>query len=138
VGGIGPDLGDQLLHVGAVQRPDAGSVARTGGCTDEAGNSSPPSTFHFHYDATAPGGLGVAPARPPDHDGWYNHPLAIRWFASDVLAGIASCTSLTYGGPDETGGRCPASAPTAPATGARRCRSRCATTRTRPRLRRSR
>ena len=62
-------------------------------------------TFRFHYDATAPGGLGVAPARPPDHDGWYNHPLAIRWFASDVLAGIASCTSLTYGGPDETGGR---------------------------------
>ncbi len=44
--------------------PDAGSVARTGGCTDEAGNSSPPSTFRFHYDATAPGGLGVAPARP--------------------------------------------------------------------------
>jgi len=85
--------------------PDAGSGARTGGCTDEAGNSSPPSTFRFHYDGTAPGGLGVAPARPPDHDGWYNHPLAIRWFASDVLAGIASCTSLTYGGPDETGGR---------------------------------
>ena len=85
--------------------PDAASVARTGGCTDQAGNSSPPSMFRFRYDATAPGGLGVTPARPPDHDGWYNHPLAIRWFASDVLAGIASCTSLTYGGPDATGGR---------------------------------
>ncbi len=85
--------------------PDAGSVARTGGCTDHAGNASAASTFHFHYDATAPVGLGVAPARPPDHDGWYNHPLAIRWFASDLLAGIASCTSLTYGGPHETGGR---------------------------------
>jgi hypothetical protein len=85
--------------------PDAGSVARTGGCTDHAGNASAPSTFRFRYDATAPGGLGVAPARPPDHDGWYNHPLAIRWLASDLLAGIASCTSLTYGGPDQTGGR---------------------------------
>ena len=85
--------------------PDAGSVARTGGCTDHAGNASPPSTFRFRYDATAPGRLGVAPARPPDHEGWYNHPLALRWFASDVVAGIASCTSLTYGGPDETGGR---------------------------------
>jgi hypothetical protein len=85
--------------------PDAGSAARTGGCTDHAGNASTPSTFRFRYDATAPGGLGVAPARPPDHDGWYNHPLAIRWFASDLLAGIASCTSVTYGAPDETGGR---------------------------------
>jgi large repetitive protein len=85
--------------------PDAGSVARTGRCTDQAGNASPLSAFRFRYDATAPGGVGVAPARQPDHDGWYNRPLAIRWFASDLLAGIASCTSLTYGGPDETGGR---------------------------------
>jgi hypothetical protein len=85
--------------------PDAGAVARSGGCTDGAGNASATSTFRFRYDGTAPASLGVKPERPPDHDGWYNHPLAIRWFALDGLAGIASCTALTYGAPDETGGR---------------------------------
>jgi hypothetical protein len=84
--------------------PDAGSVSRSGGCTDRAGNTSAASAFRFGYDATGPGRLGVSPERPPDHDGWYNHPLALRWFASDALAGIGSCTSLTYGGPSATGG----------------------------------
>jgi hypothetical protein len=85
--------------------PDSGAVGRSGGCTDRAGNASASSPFRFRYDATAPAAVGVAPARPPDHGGWYNHPLAIRWFATDLLAGIASCTSLIYGAPDETGGR---------------------------------
>jgi hypothetical protein len=90
-----------LLYSG----PDAGAIARSGGCTDRAGNASPISSFRFRYDGSAPGSVGVSPARPPDHDGWYNHPLSVRWFATDLLAGIASCTSLTYGAPDETGGR---------------------------------
>lgn len=90
-----------LLYSG----PDAGAVTRSGACTDRAGNASSPSSFRFRFDSTAPNGLGVAPSRPPDHDGWYNHALALRWFATDVLAGIASCTSLTYGAPDKTGGR---------------------------------
>jgi hypothetical protein len=97
----GIDSCTSLLYSG----PDSGAVGRTGGCTDRAGNASAPSTFRFRFDSTAPGGVAVIPARPPDHDGWYNHPLPIRWFASDLLAGIASCTSLTYGAPDETGGR---------------------------------
>jgi len=99
VSGIGSCT--SLLYSG----PDAGAIARSGGCTDRAGNASPISSFRFRYDGSAPGSVGVAPARPPDHDGWYNHPLALRWFATDLLAGIASCTSLTYGAPGETGGR---------------------------------
>ena len=85
--------------------PDSGSVGRSGSCTDRAGNTSAASAFRFRYDATAPGALAVSPARPPDHDGWYNHPVGIRWSASDALAGVASCTSITYGDPDEGGGR---------------------------------
>jgi hypothetical protein len=90
-----------LLYSG----PDAAAVTRSGACTDRAGNASVPSSFRFRFDSTAPNGVGVAPARPPDHDGWYNHPLAIRWFAADALAGIGSCTSVTYGSPGATGGR---------------------------------
>ncbi|HSB38738.1 MAG TPA: hypothetical protein VLD13_06585, partial [Gaiellaceae bacterium] len=85
--------------------PDSGSVSRSGSCTDRAGNASAPSTVRFRYDATAPTGLAVSAARPPDHDGWYNHPLGIRWTGVDATAGIAACTSLTYGSPDATGGR---------------------------------
>jgi len=97
----GIDFCTSLLYSG----PDSGAVTRSGGCTDRAGNSSPLTAFRYRYDGSAPTAVGVTPARPPDHDGWYNHPLAIRWYATDSLAGIASCTSLTYGAPDETGGR---------------------------------
>jgi hypothetical protein len=90
--------------------PDAARASRSGSCTDKAGNSSGTVAFGFRYDATAPGGIAVSAERPADHDGWYNHPLAVRWSGSDALAGIASCTSLTYGGPNTTGvalaGRC--------------------------------
>jgi hypothetical protein len=84
----------------AYSGPDAASLSRSGACTDNAGNSSAAVAFDFRYDHTPPTGLTVSPARGPDHDGWYNQPLAIRWAASDGLAGIAACTSLTYSGPD--------------------------------------
>ena len=79
--------------------PDAASVQPSGVCTDKAGNTSAPSAFSFRFDATPPAGVAPAPARPPDHDGWYNHPLPLRWSGSDALSGIASCTTMEYGGP---------------------------------------
>jgi hypothetical protein len=42
-------------------------------------------------------------SRPPDHNGWYNHPVTVRWSGDDSVAGIAFCTSLTYDGPDRAG-----------------------------------
>jgi large repetitive protein len=84
----------------AYSGPDAAGLSRSGVCSDKAGNTSAPVVFDFRYDHTPPTGLTVSPARIPDHDGWYNRPLAVRWSASDALAGIASCTSLTYSGPD--------------------------------------
>ena len=33
-------------------------------------------------------------------NGWYNHAVGISWGGSDATSGIASCTSVTYGGPD--------------------------------------
>lgn len=79
--------------------PDAAAVQPSGVCTDKAGNTSAPVAFGFKFDATAPTGIAAAPARPPDHDGWYNRPLAVKWSGADALSGIASCSSATYGGP---------------------------------------
>jgi hypothetical protein len=79
--------------------PDAASVQPSGVCTDKAGNSSATAAFSFRFDATPPTGIAPTPARPPDHDGWYNHPLPVRWSGSDALSGIASCTTLSYAGP---------------------------------------
>ncbi len=51
-------------------------------------------------DATPPTGLTAHFSRPPDHHGWYNHPVGVRWKGTDALSGIASCSSSTYRGPD--------------------------------------
>ncbi len=83
----------------AYSGPDAASVQPSGACTDKAGNTSPPISFGFRFDATPPTGVAVAPERPPDHGGWYNRPFAVRWSGSDALSGIASCSTATYGGP---------------------------------------
>jgi hypothetical protein len=55
-------------------------------------------------DQTAPANVTALPARPPDSAPWYTAPLPITWSGSDgaanVASGIASCTALTYAGPD--------------------------------------
>jgi hypothetical protein len=51
-------------------------------------------------DADPPTGIAAAATRAPDHNGWYNHAFAIAWHGADATSGIASCTSLTYSGPD--------------------------------------
>jgi hypothetical protein len=38
------------------------------------------------------------PARAPDFNGWYNHPVTIA-FAGSSFSGIAWCTTTTYSGP---------------------------------------
>ncbi len=79
--------------------PDTAGVQPNGACTDKAGNTSAPVPFGFRFDATPPTGITAGPARPPDHGGWYNRPVAVKWSGSDALSGIASCTTATYGGP---------------------------------------
>jgi hypothetical protein len=51
-------------------------------------------------DATAPTATGIAAARGPDSNGWYNHAVPVTVSGTDATSGIASCTSTTYSGPD--------------------------------------
>ena len=46
---------------------------------------------------------GAVAARPPDHDGWWTHPVAFTFEAVDQTLGVAACDTVTYGGPDGSG-----------------------------------
>jgi hypothetical protein len=82
--------------------PDGGSIAPSGTCTDQAGNTSSPLTLPspIKYDATAPV-LAPSPDRSPNANGWYRNPVTVTWNGSDATSGIASCPSTaTYSSPD--------------------------------------
>jgi len=78
--------------------PDAASAAVTGSCTDNAGNVGQAS-FGLKYDGTAPS-VAAIPARSPDANGWYNHPVTVAFAGGDSTSGIAACSSAAYSGPD--------------------------------------
>ncbi len=79
--------------------PDSTSAAVSGACRDKAGNTGV-RVFAVGYDATAPQVSGAAPARQPDANGWYNHPLALSFQGTDATSGVNACTQVTYAGPD--------------------------------------
>jgi hypothetical protein len=73
-------------------------------CTVQWGDGS--SVFNpvwIGIDRTAPALLGIQPNRPPDYNGWFNHPVGIVFQGQDSVSGIASCSSMTFGGPDGQG-----------------------------------
>lgn len=83
--------------------PDTGSATATGTCTDNAGNVSGPLTTTFKYDGSGPSVSGQ-PSRPPDSGNWYNHPLTVAFVGNDGSgSGVASCSSVSYSGPDGGG-----------------------------------
>src|SRR5215211_6018373 len=80
--------------------PDDPSVAVTGTCLDEAGNSSTSSQFTLRYDETAPQAAASA-SRLADVNSWYNRPLTVTFAGSDEMSGLDSCDApKTYSGPD--------------------------------------
>jgi hypothetical protein len=79
--------------------PDTGSASVPATCTDNAGNVSAAKTLALQYDATAPT-VTASPARGPDANGWYNHPVAVSFSGSDGASGVESCSSGSYSGPD--------------------------------------
>jgi hypothetical protein len=105
--------------VAVVFQWDATGAARTSGCdrqtvSDVVGkqitctvsynNGSIASlSVTINSDTMPPTITSAGPARGPDANGWYNHPVAVVFSGSDATSGVASCTSITYRGPD-TGG----------------------------------
>jgi hypothetical protein len=79
--------------------PDSASATVSGTCRDAAGNTAPAS-LPVKYDQTAPQAT-ASPGRAPDANGWYNHALSVGFTGSDATSGVASCTQVSYAGPDD-------------------------------------
>ena len=88
-------------EVGGV-RVDGPTTGTTRNCTVTLVDNSQVSktTSPLMIDNTPPTGVSASAARGPDANGWYNHAFAINWTGTDATSGVASCTSLTYSGPD--------------------------------------
>ncbi len=81
--------------------PDTAAASLSGSCRDRAGNPSASASYTLKYDATAPVVTHGVPIRPPDHDGWYNRPIAFALQGTDATSGIdGSCSTAGYAGPD--------------------------------------
>lgn len=79
-----------------------GGGAVSASCTDGAGNVGTAGAS-INYDSGAPSIDSVTFDRPPDSNGWYNHPVTVTFHGSDGGSGISSCSSVNYSGPDTTG-----------------------------------
>ena len=71
---------------------------RCGSCIDNAGKIAGASV-PVHYDATPPTITSGLPTRPPDHNGWYTHPVSFAFNGTDATSGVSGCTNTTYAGP---------------------------------------
>jgi hypothetical protein len=54
----------------------------------------------YSIDKAPPTVTGAAPDRGPNGNGWYNSPLTVAFSGADATSGVASCTRVGYGGPD--------------------------------------
>jgi len=59
----------------------------------------------IQLDQTPPSVTDVVADRPPDHEGWYRHPVTFAPKAVDATSGVLGCQSVTYGGPDAADAR---------------------------------
>jgi hypothetical protein len=97
--GDGGPSGIASCTSGTYGGPDGADAKVSGSCTDGAGNVGSTSAS-IRYDASPPSVTAV-PARPPDADGWYNHPVTVSFAGEDGGAGVTQCTApVAYAGPD--------------------------------------
>jgi hypothetical protein len=75
----------------------------SGTATDWAGNTAHATSPDIDVDLTAPDTVRAAVNRPPDSNGWYNHPVGFTFAGNDSTSGVASCSTPSYSGPDGTG-----------------------------------
>src|SRR5581483_7125868 len=61
-------------------------------CTATDGSSTVSFHLQFRIDKDPPTVTGAAADRAADHNGWFNHPLTVRFAGSDAVSGIAACT----------------------------------------------
>jgi hypothetical protein len=76
------------------------TTAVTKFCTASWNNTGSTSWVTIKVDRTAPSVSAGIPLRPPDSNGWYNHPIDFPFKGDDATSGVASCQTVTFAGPD--------------------------------------
>lgn len=96
------DVQQGCVNPSRVTGPTTGTVAS---CTVILSNGEPLTwyTGPIKIDAESPTGVAASLSRGADFNGWYNHPVGVAWHGSDATSGIASCSVVTYAGPDRAG-----------------------------------
>jgi hypothetical protein len=79
--------------------PDSAAAVVEGTCLDAAGNVGV-GFLELRYDGTPPQVTGASANRLPDWRGWYNRPLVVSFYASDLTSKVEICTEARYAGPD--------------------------------------
>src|SRR5204862_8124068 len=54
----------------------------------------------IRIDKAARSVTGFTADRPPDQDGWFNHPVGLKFSGTDATSGISGCDVVSYSGPD--------------------------------------
>jgi len=72
-------------------------------CTATDGTSTVAFHLQFKIDKDAPAVTSSTPGRAPDANGWYRAPVTVTFAGTDGTSGIASCSQVTYQGPDTAG-----------------------------------
>jgi hypothetical protein len=76
------------------------TAGRQASCTViDASGTATKTTTAIRIDQTPPTATGTT-SRPPDADGWFNHPVDVAFSGSDATSGLAACSGSTYAGPD--------------------------------------
>jgi hypothetical protein len=70
--------------------------------SDNSGNTTT-GNVTLRIDLTPPVIIGATPSRPPDVNGWWNHPVSFTFAGNDGLSSIASCDTVPYSGPGGPG-----------------------------------
>ena len=68
-----------------------------------SGSTEVRKTVWIGIDRTPPSVVSFIPERPPDHNGWFNHPVSLTFQGTDSVSGIASCSSTIFAGPEGLG-----------------------------------
>ncbi|MFL5828031.1 MAG: hypothetical protein ACJ76V_16035, partial [Thermoleophilaceae bacterium] len=108
-----PDTLDQLTNTGGncfayTPQPDTPPAGTPGICTAFWGpDTTLTKSARVFVDLTPPVTTGAVPDRPPDANGWYNHPVGFSFQGADATSGIAGCEHLVYAGPDEGAAKLP-------------------------------
>lgn len=82
---------------GCVPHVYAQDASTTASCTVAGPAGETSVTQPINVEISDPS-VGAVPTRPPDQNGWYNHPVTIA-FGGSSFSGIASCTTVPYSGP---------------------------------------